>query len=449
MGSCASSPAEHHSDPSPTAPGSPGTGDKATVKWASSKLNILPACEPIRLLGEGTFGTVVLVRERATREFFAIKVMNKFQLLHEGQLDNIITERQVLREAGPHPFVVECHSGFQTPQAVVLVLEYVPGGDMYDLIRQHGCLSEHQMRFYLAEIVVALAELHRHNFVFRDLKLENILIDSVGHCRLTDFGLAGKVEYNSAVGEEELMFDISGTAIYQAPEMLAGKGHGRVVDWWALGVLAYVLLAGRPPFRGDSNEALYDQIQTHQLNLDNDEKLQHVSDTAKDFILKLLDKNPATRLGSAGTDAKDVQNHPFFEDMDWVDVSAMQLTPPLAPGLSPDNKTKNPEDVKIAQSKLAEKVLRTYKPSRATMGKLKRDIDAGEYKMVMTNRNRAQGRVSIGLDFQGRNSQAERRTWMGTADDFGRELTSLTATNVKTTPATTTSSSSTTNNTST
>lgn len=429
MGNCFSSSGVSTNDPS-TASSIPSASMSAlkrkssrnlSAKWATTAADILPGCEPVRLLGEGTFGTVVLVRERSTHEYFAVKVMNKSQLVYEDQLDNIILERQVLREAGPHPFVVECHSGFQTSDAVVLVLEYVPGGDMYDLLKRHGCLTEDDARFYLAEIVVALAELHRHNFVFRDLKLENILIDAEGHVRLTDFGLAGKVAITG--GSESLIFDISGTAIYQAPEMLNGKGHGRVVDWWALGVLSYVLLAGRPPFASDSREKLHESILTEQLDLANDSRLEHVSDIGKAFINRLLDKNPETRLGSAGADAEDVQSDPFFSQIHWTAVSHAEVSPPLAPGLQPSDNGTNPNDVKLAHRKLADKVLRKHKPNRTASERLKKDLDAGEYKMVTVARNGADSRrVSIGLDFGGKNQKAAGKTWTDTADDFGRIL---------------------------
>lgn len=348
--------------------------------------------------------------------------MNKSHLVYEDQLDNIILERQVLREAGPHPFVVECHSGFQTSDAVVLVLEFVPGGDMYDLIKRHGCLNEDDARFYLAEIVVALAELHQNKFVFRDLKLENILIDAEGHVRLTDFGLASKVAYTDA--GERPNFEISGTAIYQAPEMLTGKGHGRVVDWWALGVLAYVLLAGRPPFSSDSRETLHKSILEGQLDLANDTRLEHVSDTGKAFITRLLDKNPSTRLGSAGADAEDVQSDPFFDQIEWTAVSEAQVKPPLLPGLQPtENNNTNPNDVNIAKRKLSDKLLQKHKPNRRTSARMREDLDAGEYKMVMVARNGANPRrVSIGLDFSGKNQKAAGKTWTDTANDFGRTL---------------------------
>lgn len=436
MGGCTSAPASSARAPKsePSTPrngttsrsgGTPRNGEvplKFRPRWsAATAADILPACETIRLLGEGSFGTVVLVRERSTQQLFAVKVMNKSQLVYEGQLDNVVLERRILREAGPHPFIVECHSGFQTSQAVVLVLEYVPGGDMYDLLRKHGCLQEDHARFYLSEIVVALAELHRHNFVFRDLKLENILIDTRGHVRLTDFGLAGR--FDSADATDQSITDISGTAIYQAPEILDGKGHGRVVDWWALGVLAYVLLAGRPPFSSESRETLYNKILTQRLDLNSDAKLSQVSDVGKDLIMRLLDKNPHTRLGSAGADAKDVQSHPFFEDIDWDAVSSARLKPPLAPGLEPRDTATNPDDAKIAQKKLAEKILRKNWPKRAAInGNSEKELDAGEYKMVQINRKNVARRVSIGLDFEGINSSAATKTWTGTANDFGRNI---------------------------
>ncbi|CDF36217.1 Serine/threonine protein kinase, partial [Chondrus crispus] len=390
---------------------------------AATTSTVLPGCEPIRLLGEGTFGTVVLVRERSTGQLFAAKAMSKLQLIEAQQLASIVTERQVLREAGPHPFVVQCHSGFQTPDAVVLVLEYVSGGDMYDLLKMHGCLTEEQMRFYLAEIVIAVAELHRHDFVFRDLKLENILIDEHGHVRLTDFGLAGK--FVSGEPGEQAIFDISGTAIYQAPEMLADKGHGRVVDWWALGVLAYVLLAGRPPFAAnESREQLHHRILNEELDLDNDDKLVSTSDACKDFIRRLLDKDPATRLGSARSDAVDVKKHPFFDGIDWGGVENLDLPPPLSPAKAPpllNGAPTNPQEVKEARERLADKMCKPSLGGLRRKKSSKKALDAGEYKPVQVLGSSSE-RVSIGLDFGGTNKLQSGKTWTGTADDYGREI---------------------------
>lgn len=380
---------------------------------------VLPGCDAVRLLGEGSFGTVVLVRERSTSTLLAVKVMNRAQLAQEGVMGSVVRERRVLREAGGHPFVVECHSGFQTREAVVLVLEYVPGGDMYDLMKKYGCLDEAQVRFYLAEIVLGVEELHAHDFVFRDLKLENILIDAEGHARLTDFGLAG--EFSSPRWDDRSVLDISGTAIYQAPEMLSQKGHGRCVDWWALGVLTYVLLTGRPPFSATTSQAdLYHRIKNDVLDLDTDERLSAVSPACRDFIGRLLDKQPATRLGSDGDDAATVRNHPFFANMDWDALYSMELDAPLKPPLEV-NLPPTPQHSKLALGKLRDKLRGKYKPLSRAPRSRHEQLDEGEYRRVDLAES-AGGRISIGLDFTAQNDEASTRTWTGTNDDFGRQV---------------------------
>lgn len=390
--------------------------------------NFLPGCDPVRVLGDGTFGTVVLVRERSTKEYFAVKVMSKSQLVHEHQLDNIILERQVLRDAGPHPFVVECHSGFQTADAVVLVLEYLSGGDMYDLMKSNGTLIEAAARFYLAETVVGLAELHRHGFVFRDLKLENILLDSRGHVRLTDFGLAGRAQ--TPAWDDAPLFDISGTAIYQAPEILSGSGHGALVDWWALGVLAYVLLAGRPPFPNTgTREELYSTIQTLELDLDSDPRLSHVSPTCREFIAALLRKEPARRLG-ADSDADSVKRHPFFAGVDFDALLWYEAEPPLPPPRAGPavGEAIAAEQAEHARRELCKKLAGKYRPTNRAAARAVRargtHIDATEYKpvKVLPSPKSDERRISIGLDFGAQNKQADLKTWTGTTDDFGRNM---------------------------
>ncbi len=398
----------------------------STPAWKNTTDDVLPACDPVRVLGEGTFGTVVLVRERSTKKLFAVKVMSMSQLVHEAQLDNIVLERQVLRDAGPHPFVVECHSGFQTTEAVVLVLEYLSGGDMYDLMKAYGTLTEDAARFYLAETVVGVAELHRHGFVFRDLKLENILLDDHGHVRLTDFGLAGRA--TTPHWDDRSLVDISGTAIYQAPEILSGAGHGTLVDWWALGVLAYVLLTGRPPFPNHgSREELYHTIQHKELDLDTDNRLTHVSADCKDFIRRLLQKSPALRLG-AGKDATDVKSHPFFASIDFDALLKFELEPPLAPPRAAPGDTIHKAEAEKARCELEKKLNGKHKPANRSIARAVkargRELDAGEYKPVnvLPARKTEERRISIGLDFSARNAEASTKTWTGTTDDFGRKV---------------------------
>lgn len=398
------------------------------ASWQTTASNVLPACDPVRLLGEGTFGTVVLVRERSTRQFFAVKVMNKSQLVHEEQLDNIALERQVLRDAGPHPFVVECHSGFQTNDAVVLVLEYLSGGDMYDLMKANGTLTEDQARFYLAETVVGVAELHHHGFVFRDLKLENILLDGRGHVRLTDFGLAGRAV--TASWDDRSITEISGTAIYQAPEIFSGGGHGYVVDWWALGVLAYVLLTGHPPFPNNgSREELHSKITNDHLDLDKDPRLQHVSPQCRDFISQLLQKNPALRLGST-RDAADVKEHAFFKSIDFDALLKFETHPPFPPPRrGPGKGDEIPaQDAQHAQEQVERKLSGRHKPLKRHIARIVKKrgkvLDEIEYKPISVTppSEEEERRISIGLDFAGRNSEASTKTWMGTTDDFGRKV---------------------------
>lgn len=402
--------------------------------WRTTAANVMPAADPVRVLGEGTFGTVVLVRERATQEFFAVKVMNKSQLVHEAQLDNIILERQVLRDAGPHPFVVECHSGFQTDEAVVLVLEYLAGGDMYDLMKANGTLTEAQARFYLAETVVGITELHRHGFVFRDLKLENILLDARGHVRLTDFGLAGRAHTDR--WDDKSITDISGTSIYQAPEILSNDGHGCVVDWWALGVLAYVLLAGRPPFSNEgSRAALYQKIQRQPLDLDKDDRMHGASPECKDLITQLLQKKPAQRLGAGGGGAESVKAHPFFAAIDFDALLRFDVEPPLAPPRrGPCNVADIPKDDAMhAESQVRNKLSASHVPLNRAVAKAIRargkHLDEGEYKPVSvtppngeTDTGSEGRRISIGLDWSARNAEAGTKTWTGTTDDFGRKV---------------------------
>jgi serine/threonine protein kinase len=412
--------------------------------------SVLPGCTPVRVLGQGSFGTVVLVRERATGALFAAKIMSKALLVEERQVANVVTERRILREAGAssHPFVVKCYAGFQTPHAVVLVLEYLPGGDMYDLLKQHGCLEEAQARFYIAEILAGLQELHRHRFVYRDLKLENILIDQRGHIRLTDFGLSGKV--SSSAWDDRTVFDRSGTAMYQAPEIIAKAGHGQLVDFWALGVLTHVMLTGRAPFAGRNHAELYSEIHARNLDLDAEQGLTHVSQNTRNFIAALLQRDPSKRLGASAGGSGDpcatIRAHPFFDGIDWDALLRLEITPPLpsplsAPEEQPNSKAWNtmptgsvalrtaPTTVsgaaevhRVLCDKLAENTAGRKRRQRSIRPDQDKPIEIDDYRLVHAESFGKAGRVSIGLDFEGTNITADKKTWTGSSNDFGRVL---------------------------
>ncbi|KAF6005454.1 hypothetical protein F1559_005043 [Cyanidiococcus yangmingshanensis] len=285
----------------------------------------LPSCDLVRFLGQGMLGTVVLVRERATGTFYAVKVMSLQRVRQRGQERNVQLELEIVRNCGAHPFIVKVEAGYQTRQALVLVLEYVSGGDMYNLLERYGYVSEDALRFYVAEVALALGHLHARGYVCRDLKVENVLIDRHGHVRLTDFGLAGR--------DADGCIDRSGTPLYQAPEVLRGERHGRQVDWWALGVLAYFLLAGTPPFYAPKEREVYRMIL--------DERyeppwcggyMSQASETCRDLIRRLLDRNPQTRLGSGASqvanDVDEVLAHPFFTSVSRRWLGEQRLVSP-------------------------------------------------------------------------------------------------------------------------
>ncbi len=280
-----------------------------SLQQPSEAIFNLPSCDLVRFLGQGMLGTVVLVRERATGTFYAVKVMSLQRIRQRGQERNVQLELEIVRNCGAHPFIVKVEAGYQTRQALVLVLEYVSGGDMYNLLERYGCVTEDALRFYVAELALALGHLHARGYVCRDLKVENVLIDGHGHVRLTDFGLAGR--------DADGCMDRSGTPLYQAPEVLRGERHGRQVDWWALGVLAYFLLAGSPPFYASTEREVYRMI------LDEDYQppwrggsMDTASESCRDLLRCLLDRNPRTRLGSGArgiaNDVDEVLAHPFF-----------------------------------------------------------------------------------------------------------------------------------------
>jgi serine/threonine protein kinase len=284
-----------------------------------------------------------------------------------------------------------------------------------------------------------LQELHSHNVVFRDLKLENILVDKCGHIRLTDFGLSAKV--SPTAWADHTIVDRSGTAMYQAPEVLAKTGHGRLVDFWALGVLTHVVLTGRPPFTSTSHAELYAEMQVRDLDLDSDRTLSHVSQSARDFIASLLQRDPAKRLGAGSAEGPgSIRAHPFFSNIDWEALLRREVTPPLPPLLNPqeelmgESAVRSSTDLRGKRSSgwvtEAETAIREKLFPRAHVVPLPRTrskhreapSDFVEYCVVNSADCSTSGRVSIGLDFHDSNSAARRRTWTGANHDYGRPL---------------------------
>lgn len=282
----------------------------------------------IRVLGRGTYGKVQLVRCKRDQKLYAMKTISKRLLEETEQIDQILTEKNVLLKAY-HPFLVSAHYTFQTPQKLFMVLDYVPGGELFGRLKEEGRFSENRTILYAAEILLGLGHLHKLGFVYRDLKPENILVDANGHLKITDFGL---VKTNMNVNSTTRT--ICGTPEYIAPEMLQQHPYTKSVDWWSYGVLVFEMLTGLPPFYDDNTNKMYRLIISGSINYPS-----YVSSNAKDFISKLLDRNPSTRLGASEEDVEEIKRHPFFSSLNWNDVFEKKYKPEWVPDMKSETDT--------------------------------------------------------------------------------------------------------------
>lgn len=206
------------------------------------KLITLNSFKPIKLLGKGSFGEVYLVKKKDTNEYYAMKVMLKSTIISQNLTKYVYTERNVQSEV-KHNFIVRLHCSFQTKKKLYMVMDYCRGGDLGHLLETKGQIHEDVARIYLAEILLAIEELHRREIIYRDLKPDNVAIDEDGHVLLIDFGLS-----KEGVKDTDFTQSFCGSIAYLAPEVLNRSGHGRSVDWYLLGVLLYEMLIGIPPY---------------------------------------------------------------------------------------------------------------------------------------------------------------------------------------------------------
>ncbi|XP_062872467.1 microtubule-associated serine/threonine-protein kinase 1 isoform X2 [Trichomycterus rosablanca] len=278
--------------------------------------------QTIKLISNGAYGAVYLVRHRETRQRFAMKKINKQNLILRNQIQQAFVERDILTFA-ENPFVVSMFCSFETRRHLCMVMEYVEGGDCATLLKHIGALPVEMARMYFAETVLALEYIHNYGVVHRDLKPDNLLITSMGHIKLTDFGLSkmGLMSLTTNLYEGHIEKDtrefldkqVCGTPEYIAPEVILRQGYGKPVDWWAMGIILYEFLVGCVPFFGDTPEELFGQVITDDIVWpEGDEALPA---DAQHLISALLQTNPLHRLGTGG--AVEVKQHPFFADLDW------------------------------------------------------------------------------------------------------------------------------------
>jgi serine/threonine protein kinase len=276
-------------------------------------------------LGKGAFGEVYKVRQIATGEEFAMKILDKENYFRSKLIRYAKTERDVLVMLN-HPFITYLHSAFQTDTKLVLVMEYCIGGDMSKLLRRVKRLDEGTACTYICELVLALEELHRHNVIYRDLKPDNILFDSVGHAKISDFGLSKEL-----IGTEDLMTKtFCGTISYIAPEVIRRRGYTSAVDWYTLGVVFYEMLEGRAPYTVQRRDLTIRNIMHGELTFraTHDDDLKDL--VAKVRTIQLLCRVPDQRLGAKG--AAEIKAHPYFlrKKINWGAAYNRQL-PVLVP----------------------------------------------------------------------------------------------------------------------
>ncbi|CAM9826427.1 unnamed protein product [Lampetra fluviatilis] len=277
----------------------------------------------IKVLGKGSFGKVMLGELKGTDEVFAVKVLKKDSIIQDDDVDCTITEKRILALARKHPYLTQLFCSFQTRDRLFFVMEYVNGGDLMFQIQRSRKFDEPRSRFYGAEVTSALMFLHRHGVIYRDLKLDNILLDADGHCKLADFGMCKEGILNGITTST-----FCGTPDYIAPEILQELDYGPSVDWWALGVLMYEMMAGQPPFEADNEDDLFESIL-------HDDVLYPVwlSKEAVSILRDFMTKNPNKRLGCVVTQGGEeaIKRHSFFREIDWDLLEQRKIRPPFKP----------------------------------------------------------------------------------------------------------------------
>ncbi|XP_019358832.1 PREDICTED: protein kinase C iota type [Gavialis gangeticus] len=300
---------------------------------ASSSLG-LQDFDLLRVIGRGSYAKVLLVRLKKTERIYAMKVVKKELVNDDEDIDWVQTEKHVFEQASNHPFLVGLHSCFQTESRLFFVIEYVNGGDLMFHMQRQRKLPEEHARFYSAEISLALNYLHERGIIYRDLKLDNVLLDSEGHIKLTDYGMC-----KEGLRPGDTTSTFCGTPNYIAPEILRGEDYGFSVDWWALGVLMFEMMAGRSPFdivgssdNPDQNteDYLFQVILEKQIRIP-----RSLSVKAASVLKSFLNKDPKERLGChPQTGFADIQGHPFFRNVDWDLMEQKQVVPPFKPNIS-------------------------------------------------------------------------------------------------------------------
>uniref|UniRef100_A0A8B9GID7 protein kinase C n=1 Tax=Amazona collaria TaxID=241587 RepID=A0A8B9GID7_9PSIT len=277
-----------------------------------------------KVLGKGSFGKVLLAELKGKNEFFAIKALKKDVVLIDDDVECTMVEKRVLALAWENPFLTHLYCTFQTKDHLFFVMEFLNGGDLMFHIQDKGRFDLYRATFYGAEILCGLQFLHSKGIIYRDLKLDNVMLDKEGHIKIADFGMCKE----NAVGEHKAS-TFCGTPDYIAPEILQGLRYTFSVDWWSFGVLLYEMLIGQSPFHGDDEDELFESIR-----VDTPHYPRWITKESKDILEKLFERDPTRRLGVTGN----IRDHPFFKTINWAVLEKREVDPPFRP------KVKSPSD---------------------------------------------------------------------------------------------------------
>ncbi|KAL4511015.1 hypothetical protein ABPG73_008093 [Tetrahymena malaccensis] len=266
----------------------------------------------IKCLARGSFGKVLLVQNKDTKQYYAMKTLKKADIINRNQIENALNEKKIL-QFSDHPFVVKLKFAFQNEFNIYFIMEYMAGGELFHHIKKRQRFQEQTCVYYSAQVILALEYLHEKlNVIYRDLKPENILMDEDGNVKLSDFGLAKSTAFTKN-------YSFCGTPEYLAPEIIKQEGHSKPVDFWTLGCFIYEMLNGTPPFRHPQRTILYNQIIQNKVTYPS-----HFSPEAKDLISNLLQSDPEKRLNFS-----QLKLHPFFKKINWEQMLQKKYQAPI------------------------------------------------------------------------------------------------------------------------
>uniref|UniRef100_A0AAQ4QDK9 Ribosomal protein S6 kinase n=1 Tax=Gasterosteus aculeatus aculeatus TaxID=481459 RepID=A0AAQ4QDK9_GASAC len=304
--------------------------DESILKEIDISHHVKEGCEKadpsqfqlLKVLGQGSYGKVFLVRKIRgvdRGQLYAMKVLKKATLKVRDRVRSKM-ERDILAEVN-HPFIVKLHYAFQTEGKLYLILDFLRGGDLFTRLSKEVMFTEDDVKFYLAELALALDHLHSLGIIYRDLKPENILLDEEGNIKITDFGLS-----KEAIDHDKRAYSFCGTIEYMAPEVVNRRGHTQSADWWSFGVLMFEMLTGSLPFQGKDRKETMALILKAKLGMP-----QFLSTEVQSLLRALFKRNPANRLGAGPDGVEEIKRHRFFASIDWTKLFRKELRPPFKP----------------------------------------------------------------------------------------------------------------------